>query len=262
MKKETRDLLLEIVRCPNIDACYKESGCVCNDIVKVQKCERENFSVPEPWNGDLENAKILFVSSNPSFNESENYPEMKWDDEKIIEFFDGRFNGKYTDVRKDNKVCVRNVDGANGKAEPYWGYIRNRTAELLYNNCEDMVKHGEDYCLTEVVHCKSKNEKGLNSSVISECYNKYFNRLVRLSNCKVIIIVGNKAFRTLTASGIKISEELLRKGDKKIYSEEVELENGVKKLFTYLDAPAAGEPLKSFMKFPPEEFEKIKSILL
>lgn len=262
MKQETRDLLLEIAKCPNIDECYKEASCVCNEIVKTQVRDKEKFAVPEPWNGDLENAKILFVSSNPSFNESENYPEMNWNDEEIIEFFDGRFSGKYTNIRKDNKVCVKNVDGTSGKAEPFWGAIRKRTAELLYDGREKEVKHGKDYCLTEVVHCKSKNEKGLDSTVISECYNKYFNKLVKLSDCKVVVVLGHKAFRALAASGIKISEELLGKEDKKIYCEEIELEHGVRKLFTYLDHPAAGEPLKSFTKFPKEELDKIKNVLL
>lgn len=263
MKNETRDLLLEIARCPNIDLCYKGSSCVCNEIVRTQNSDKEKYQLPEPWNGKLETAKILVVSSNPSFSDDEDFPQMDWDDEKIIDFFDNRFNGIYTHVTKDNKVSVNNLDGTHGKAVTHWGYIRNRIAELLYNNCDALVKHGEDYCLTEVVHCKSEKEAGLNSLNISECYNKYFDRIMRLSNCKIVIIIGVTAFKALSASGIKISEGLLGNGNDKIYCEEIELESGVKKIFTYLDPiNARKRQLKSFTKFPKEELDKIKNVLL
>ncbi|KNY27871.1 hypothetical protein [Pseudobacteroides cellulosolvens] len=262
MIKEARELLLNIARCQNVELYYKHSKCVCSEIIKTQNRKKEKFVLPEPWNGNLETAKVLVISSNPSFSDNEIFPKMDWHDEKIIDFFNNRFSSNYTYISKYNRVSIINLDGTHGKAEPFWGYIRNRIAELLYNNCSKLVKHGEDYCLTEIVHCKSKNENGLNCLTISECYNKYFNKIISLSNCKVVIIVGNKAFKTLITSGIKISEALLGEDDKKIYSEEVELENGNKKLFTYLDAPASGKPLKSFNKFPKEELEKIKNILL
>lgn len=37
---------------------------------------KETFHMPEPWNGNLSTAEILFVSSNPSFDINETTPEL------------------------------------------------------------------------------------------------------------------------------------------------------------------------------------------
>lgn len=70
-------LLEEITTCENIQKILNgnlDSDCKkCEKIVNSQKCNFEDFQLPEPWNGDLENCKILFISSNPSINRKK-YP--------------------------------------------------------------------------------------------------------------------------------------------------------------------------------------------
>ena len=38
------------------------------------KPTEQGYQVPEPWNGDLEKADILFLSSNPGINVFEKFP--------------------------------------------------------------------------------------------------------------------------------------------------------------------------------------------
>jgi hypothetical protein len=80
------DLLLEIVRCPNVQACLAdpEKKHPCRKIVQSQgEKAAEHFQVPEPWSGHLETAPILFLSSNPSISQDEEYPRFGWGDELI-----------------------------------------------------------------------------------------------------------------------------------------------------------------------------------
>jgi len=66
------DLLHEITRCPNIQQWFAspQSSNPCAKIISVQHSRSLNdHQVPEPWSGDLEHAPILFLSSNPSFDE-------------------------------------------------------------------------------------------------------------------------------------------------------------------------------------------------
>ncbi len=72
------------------------------------------FKHPEPWDGFIERAEILFIGSNPSIDFDEIYPTDYWEKEEIYEFYNNRFsavNDYY--VRNKNKVkywqCMRKV---------------------------------------------------------------------------------------------------------------------------------------------------------
>jgi hypothetical protein len=56
------------------------------------------------------------------------------------------------------------ADGSPDAAVPYWSSIRARARELL----PDAVP-GEDYAITEIVHCKSEHEKGVREAA-KTCY--------------------------------------------------------------------------------------------
>ena len=60
----------KLIQNPNQDGLYRElvgfqiKQCETLDL----SIEKEGFQIGEPWNGDIENAPILFLSSNPSFD--------------------------------------------------------------------------------------------------------------------------------------------------------------------------------------------------
>src|SRR2546427_741399 len=98
LRKASMDLLRQITRCPNIQrwiASPQDSN-PCSRIISVQDPKHVMslacHQVPEPWSGDLKHAPILFLSSNPSIDEKEEYPLWSWDDEKIEDFFTNRFS--------------------------------------------------------------------------------------------------------------------------------------------------------------------------
>ncbi len=66
--------------------------------------------------------------------------------------------------------------------------VRKRTAELLDTNSRD-VRPGIDYVITEVVHCKSRNEIGVNSAA-NTCVNQYLQRVIAISGAAVIVPLG------------------------------------------------------------------------
>ncbi len=151
------DLLHEIVHCPIVQQWFTDhnSNNPCAIVISSQRAQSlEHFQVPEPWSGDLEHAPILFLSSNPSFNESrsEEYPGWTWSDEWIADFFRHRFGGGRKQWIDGDGIRGLQRDGSWGKAVRFWTEVRSRARELL----ERDVRPGVDYALTEVVHCESR----------------------------------------------------------------------------------------------------------
>lgn len=87
-----------------------------------QEFSKAMFHVPEPWNGNLGKAEILFVSSNPSIDLDEDFPKFaseEWSEDKkdwVVGFFSNRL--------KSYK-------------NRYWTGIRKYTAWILEENEED-----------------------------------------------------------------------------------------------------------------------------
>lgn len=55
--------------CNEDDNLSKMVNCQYENLVQKKGCPAEQgYLVPEPWNGDLEKADILFLSSNPGIN--------------------------------------------------------------------------------------------------------------------------------------------------------------------------------------------------
>jgi hypothetical protein len=95
-----RTLLLGIARCPEARFCLthpEQDDHPCSAIVHSQGATTmEDFQAPEPWNGSLAKAPILFLSSNPAFAPEEEYPTgntQVWPDDHVIDFFEQRFGG-------------------------------------------------------------------------------------------------------------------------------------------------------------------------
>lgn len=182
------DLLHEITRCPNIQQWFAspQSSNPCAKIISVQHSRSLNdHQVPEPWSGDLEHAPILFLSSNPSFDEEKGVTLWSWPDEWIEDFFVNRFGGGRKQWIEDG-IRRFMLDGSP-KVVRFWVEVRQRAIELLGKE----VRPGIDYALTEVVHCPSRSEAGV-PEALDECARRYLHRVVELSGAKVIVVLGSK----------------------------------------------------------------------
>ncbi len=179
---ESEKLLIEIARCDNFLDCKNTD---CEKIVNFQN--QTDKQLPEPWNGNIENCEILFISSNPSINENEIYPLASWKDPEIIDFFQNRFSKSKDYVKKF--LYPKHKNGYAENWVRYWGFIRSISRKLL--NRHDVVP-GIDYSLMEIVRCKSHNEYGV-TEALDVCAEKYLNRTLALSKAKVIVAVGDKS---------------------------------------------------------------------
>lgn len=187
---KSRDLLLEIARCPNIRHCLDDSleAHPCSAIVLSQSSRSlQDHQVPEPWSGQIERAPVLFVSSNPSISERDEYPRWSASDELITEFFNRRFGGGRKLWIQDGKYAL-GQDDSYMRAVAFWSAIRNRAIELFQRD----IRPGLDYALTEVVHCKSRAEYGVGEA-LAECTARYLRRVLEFSNAKAIVSLGKRA---------------------------------------------------------------------
>lgn len=130
--KERDDLLLEIAHCQTKHDLLADRRAEhsCARIVHDQR-PRENghTQLPEPWNGNLGAAPLLFVSSNPSISRQERYPETSWPLQDVSEFFYHRF-GDSPAAPIQGGCKVLNKDGSRSKAVPFLSWARGRAAEL------------------------------------------------------------------------------------------------------------------------------------
>jgi hypothetical protein len=174
-------LLLEIAHCDLVGKCLTDktfrNGCA--TIVRSQPSKTlEEHRLPEPWRGHLETAPILFVSSNPSIgsNETEGSPDPRGKDSDayITDYFDNSF---------DSHIPARDFNGVR-----YWTGVRARASELLARTAIE----GYDFALTEVVHCKSRQEIGVDEAV-GECTRRWLGRVLEQSGARVIVVMGKYA---------------------------------------------------------------------
>jgi hypothetical protein len=182
---EPHDVALRIARCEEIDRARDEEGHPCQRIVELQPDRRtspDEFQVPEGWAGNIESARIVFVSSNPSISDDaathvsaspEDYPRDSWGDSRIADFITHRFDAEKNWTQADRFLCK---DGTYASREvAFWSRVRKRARELV-----DLATPERDYVMTEVVHCKSHKEIGVKSSA-PHCFAHHFETLTRLS---------------------------------------------------------------------------------
>jgi hypothetical protein len=150
--------------------------------------------LPEPWNGALESAPLLFISSNPAIDPRERYPTPTWKDEERIDFFRQRFSGGRERWTSEFRTLLK--DGSYDvapRAGKYWREIHNRAVELFGAG----ARPGIDYALTEVVHCKSGKNEGVEEARL-ECGSRYLDRVLEASPARVIILIGTHAWRVFS----------------------------------------------------------------
>lgn len=185
-------LLDEITQCELLESCKSGRLGSCSRIVDVQSGRSlAQHQVPEPWTGDLENARIIFISSNPSISDDEDYPLWGDEFERREDFFVHRFG--VGDGRIKNGMYPPLKRGGHGKAVRFWSSVRQRAFEVL-----PTAVPGVDYALTEVVHCKSRSEIGVREAR-STCTARYLPRIIEAaSNAKLLVVFGVHAARALS----------------------------------------------------------------
>jgi len=104
-------------------------------------------------------------------------------------FFVNRFQGKIDTWVKNNRYILLENGEHRKNHVPFWSFVGNRAEELLNRP----PAYGVDFAITEVVHCKSRKEEGVKKATSVECSNLYLDKILNLSNAKVIIIIGSVA---------------------------------------------------------------------
>lgn len=182
-------LLEEIAYCPNVDVARVNTAHPCHLIVTSQKPDH-SFQIPEPWIGHLDRAHILFISSNPSISDAEDYPTAEWTRERAMRFFSHRFE----EWVEDGCYCKVKEGKDPGPRRPtrYWVWAKARAEELLGGPAQP----GIDYCLTEIVHCKSHEEIGVRDAA-EECAERYLKDILDVSAALVVVVVGKHAAKAV-----------------------------------------------------------------
>ena len=202
---EERALIIKVARCELIWRANREDTHPCQAVVRSQGDAGEyDRQVPEAWAGNLHGSRLIFLSSNPSISEpmsgmrpdtAEDYPRTSSSDQRIIEFQGRRFdqslpapsvkNGRY---RQQNGTYAH-------RPVVFWSSVQRRAEELLGRDADPSV----NYVMTEVVHCKSKNEIGVLQAA-GTCAKRYLNDILALTSAPIVVVVGKKSHDCLNSA--------------------------------------------------------------
>jgi hypothetical protein len=279
-----REHFLEVVRCPIVGECLSQAsprhpcaGIVLDQWREIDAEARQAYwpevhQLPEPWQGHLELAPILFVSSNPSVSGSvvvpppepppvtdsfagrtaEEHPSIPrlgqgpkwvWDDEELVDRHESSF-----DLYIKDGIASRRPDGSPMRYTAFWAAVRKRAQELMPGR---RVRPGLDYALTEVVRCKSRQERGV-PEALGTCSSRYLARTLELSAARVFVVLGRRAREAVRARiGLRAVGDLhgpVRVGDRE-------------RLFAFLPHPNAHEPRSFAKRFSTDELELLREHL-
>jgi hypothetical protein len=210
------ELALSVARCPEVSRAADDPQHPCHKVVCFQDQYEGPFQVPEAWAGKLETAKVIFLSSNPSISAGEPaakarykhlpelYPTAEWDDQLTADFMLNRFDSAAGWVNNNLQHLKADGDGETpgeilrratagepvdrGARERYWSWIQKQTQKLV----GDESPWYENVVMTEVVHCKSKDEHGV-SEAAHFCSSKHMDRVLSGSPAGLIVIVGDSS---------------------------------------------------------------------
>jgi hypothetical protein len=238
------ELLWDIINCPLIDPAFDRPS-PCSTVVRAQRLTRAQWHIPEPWNGHIDEAPLLFVSSNPSFDPISVYPTRDWQPDDVETYFNDRFTaGEPQYVDRDRALLV---NGRYSRGVQYWAEVRTCAAELL-NVARSRVHPDVDYALTEVVHCKSRNNGGT-AQAAATCAERYLRRIVEKSAARVIVCLGKNVWpHTSRIFGVPA-----KSNTQPIPSVLGPVEIGERqRLFLFLGQPGSNEPRRPSVAIPNE----------
>ena len=165
---------------------------------------RRRWLLPEPWNGHLTSARLLFIGQNPSADHNEEYPtgSATWRPPAadLVKFFDGRFADRpNAPIAKGTKVLLRT--GEHGRPNQFLGLVRQLAGQITGKG--ESVEPGVDYAITEAVRCKAANATGIERAVTT-CAEKHLRQTLSLSGARVIVCLGRIAAQAMEiAAGIE-----------------------------------------------------------
>jgi hypothetical protein len=200
--------------------------------------EEQGFQVGAPWIGDIENAKILFLSSNPAFAFDENCPRyhaktrsFKMPDgkplslEEVKNFVCNYFQNAPIHGRALHIETLGSAE-KRSRAVPYWGCIRNNVEALLPNSrkkprkpLEAYVRNLMSYALCmEIVPFRSNCEIGV-PEALDACWENFAQHILAHAAAPVFVLVGDKVRDAFLAKMIadeekrkNVKETLINKG--------------------------------------------------
>ena len=200
-----RKLAISISRCEDVERALQDSNHPCRTIIDVQK-DVPSRHVPEGWFGNLPNAKVLFIASNPSIDRrsdgtGENYPRAHWLDDQIGEWITRRADQTWNEApvtfnhSEHKNFLWRCEDGkyrGSGKKERTPQRTWSRTHAFAEEIIGASAHPGENYALTEVVHCKGEDGIGVKQAAMF-CTSKWFNPVMETaSQAKIVVLLGSK----------------------------------------------------------------------
>jgi len=210
-----KNLALAIASCSDVCTAISDQNHPCHKVVKWQakqhtpqitEVKGSKLHRPEPWTGDLGTAKIMFLSSNPSFNAMENFPNWNvsdWSEENISLFGAERFTT--SDDREfgatESHIAAKQdrtigFSGERSRKVKHWIWVR-RYASFVIGKKISNTSAISDYVMTELVHCKSPHEEGV-VEALSHCVDKWFGEIMKISPASLIFVTGAKAAEALT----------------------------------------------------------------
>ena len=191
MNTITKRLFWDIIQCPSsMMACSQ-----CSPIINIQ--DKNDFQVPEPWNGDIEKAQIMVLGLNPALDIAELFPSFdlnnnswntmcskgqNWTNNYIEDFFEKRYTAccpqcgkQYANINA-NPVEILSKSCVHKRAKnPYWKTTIAYASAVTKTNCA--IK---DIVFSDIIHCKSSSSKGCVTTVKNNCVNNYFPKLLSL----------------------------------------------------------------------------------
>ncbi|MDR1917316.1 MAG: hypothetical protein LBQ58_12175 [Synergistaceae bacterium] len=169
--------------------------------------KKEGFQVGEPWDGDIANARVAFISSNPAFDAIEDFPRyhaetrtLSTPDGSTLSLSDAKDFFKYrfqrACVSPNGALLRKRRDGC--RAVNYWGCVRN-SMEALWPDAacpgdsrEVYVKRLMSKAVTmEIVPFKSSGEKGVSEALLI-CMKIFTRHILPHVAAPIIVLVGKK----------------------------------------------------------------------
>lgn len=200
-------LALDIARCPEVRKAADDTTHPCHRVVTQQTSFRHLSSchTPEPWFGNLQNALVVGLASNPGLSKSdamdgEEFPTSEWEDSAIKDFFMNRLTSSHGpfvtfNFAGERNFLTRSRDGkyrsahSNPKTpQKTWVAIHNRMLEIL----GDSADPSGNYALTEIVHCKSEKAIGVKQAS-SLCSDLWLDKKFARTNANVVLLLGKHA---------------------------------------------------------------------